>query len=43
MKNGAKALPASITTELIALYNAGKWAQLATAAANPPENARRIG
>jgi tetratricopeptide (TPR) repeat protein len=32
MKNGAKALPASISTELIALYNAGKWAQLVAAA-----------
>jgi tetratricopeptide (TPR) repeat protein len=31
MKNGARALPASISAELVALYNAGKWAQLAVA------------
>ena len=32
MKNGARALPAAIATELVALYSAGKWAQLVTAA-----------
>jgi tetratricopeptide (TPR) repeat protein len=32
MKNGARALPAAIGTELVALYNAGKWAQLRIAA-----------
>jgi tetratricopeptide (TPR) repeat protein len=32
MKNGARALPATIATELVALYSAGKWAQLVVAA-----------
>ena len=32
MKNGARALPAAIATELVALYGAAKWAQLVTAA-----------
>jgi tetratricopeptide (TPR) repeat protein len=32
MKNGARALPAAIATELVALYGAGKWAQLVVAA-----------
>ena len=32
MKNGARALPAAISTELVALYNTGKWAQLVIAA-----------
>jgi tetratricopeptide (TPR) repeat protein len=31
MKNGARALPAAISTELVALYGAGKWAQLVIA------------
>ena len=32
MKNGARALPTAVATELVALYSAGKWAQLVTAA-----------
>jgi tetratricopeptide (TPR) repeat protein len=32
MKNGTRALPAAIATELVALYGAGKWAQLVVAA-----------
>jgi tetratricopeptide (TPR) repeat protein len=32
MKNGARALPAAIGTELVALYNAREWAQLVIAA-----------
>jgi tetratricopeptide (TPR) repeat protein len=32
MNNGARALPATIATELVALYSEGKWAQLVVAA-----------
>jgi tetratricopeptide (TPR) repeat protein len=32
MKNNARALPAAVATELVALYGAGKWAQLVVAA-----------
>jgi tetratricopeptide (TPR) repeat protein len=32
MKNGARALPAAIGVELVALYSAGQWAQLVIAA-----------
>ena len=32
MKNGTRAMPAAVTNDLIALYNAGKWAQLVAAA-----------
>jgi len=32
MKNGAGALPVAVATELVALYGAGKWPQLVTAA-----------
>ena len=32
MRNGARALPVATATELVALYSAGKWAQLVTAA-----------
>ena len=31
MKNGAREMPAVVGQELIALYNSGKWSQLATA------------
>jgi tetratricopeptide (TPR) repeat protein len=32
MKNGARAVPAAVTNDLVALYGAGKWAQLVVAA-----------
>lgn len=32
MKNGARPLPAAVATDLVTLYNAGKWAQLVAAA-----------
>ena len=32
MKNGVRALPVAIASELVALYGAGKWAQLVVAA-----------
>ena len=32
MRNGARAMPAAVGNELIALYNAGKWSQLVAAA-----------
>ena len=32
MRNGTRVLPVAVATELVALYSAGKWAQLVTAA-----------